>query len=138
MQNVYEFAPAILLGGLIGLYEAIIIHRDVKVRFHRFGHSIHALLLSTFFVFCTTNAATILKLAPLFGNMPLLGTTLGFQILIGIIAAIRIHAVSRATNLINIGGTGETWFHSIIIGISIIVLPRAYALIGSLLPKGIF
>ncbi|MBD3204661.1 hypothetical protein GF327_10300, partial [Candidatus Woesearchaeota archaeon] len=34
--------PALVIGGLIGLYEAILLHRDVTVPTHRFGHTVHA------------------------------------------------------------------------------------------------
>ena len=43
--------PSIALGLIIGIYEALVIHRDVTIPTHRFGHMIHALILSIVFVF---------------------------------------------------------------------------------------
>ncbi len=34
------------LGIIIGAYEAIVIHRDVTIPTHRFGHMAHAFILS--------------------------------------------------------------------------------------------
>ncbi|HLC32738.1 MAG TPA: hypothetical protein VJJ82_02840 [Candidatus Nanoarchaeia archaeon] len=127
--------PAIALGLAIGIYEALVIHRDVSVPTHRFGHTIHALILSIIFVFCTMNAAFVLKMIPALAKIPLIGTVLGLQIAIGLIAAIKIHGVSQALKSGGGGpGLGETWFHSILIGALIIAAPYAYPLVKPMLP----
>ena len=130
--------PAIALGLAIGIYEALVIHRDVTIPAHRFGHTVHALILSIVFVFCTMNAAFVLKMIPQLASIPLLGTALGLQIAIGIIAAIKIHGVSQALKSGGGGaGLGETWFHSILIGALIVAAPYAYPLVKPMLPKWI-
>ena len=128
--------PAILFGLLIGIYEAVVIHRDVVLPIHRAGHTLHALILSVLFVFCSMNAAYVLSLLPFLAKIPIIGTAIGLQVLIGLLAAIKIHAVSRA---INIGGMnsagGETWFHSILVGALVIAAPYILPFVKSLLPK---
>ena len=130
--------PAIALGLLIGLYEAFIIHRDVRVPTYRFMHTLHAIFLSLIFVFCTMNAHYVFKLIPALAQIPVLGTVLGLQIAVGLIAAIKIHAVSRTLQTgSSAGGLGETWFHSILIGALIVAAPYAYPLVKPMLPKWI-
>ncbi len=127
--------PSLALGAIIGAYEAIVIHRDVSVPTHRFGHMIHAFLLSILFVFCSMNAQYVLNLIPALANIPVLGTAIGLQIAVGLIAAIKIHGVSKAIKSGGGGaGLGETWFHSILIGALIIGAPYAYPIVGPMLP----
>ncbi len=130
--------PSLALGLIIGAYEAIVIHRDVTVATHRFGHTIHAFLLSILFVFCTMNAQFVLDLIPALQAIPLLGTALGLQIAIGLVAAIKIHGVSRAIKSgMGGAGLGETWFHSVLIGALIIAAPYAYPVVEPILPDWI-
>lgn len=127
--------PALVLGIAIGAYEAIIIHRDVTVPTHRMGHMVHAFLLSIAFVFATFNVPFVLGLIPALANIPILGSPLGFQIALGLVAAVKIHAVSRAVKTgAATTGLGETWFHSILIGALIVAAPYAYPLIEPALP----
>lgn len=129
--------PSLALGLIIGIYEALVIHRDVKTPTHRFMHSLHAIILSLIFVFCTMNAPFVLKLIPALAKIPILGTVIGMQIAIGLLAAIKIHAVSRAVQTGSAPGglLGETWFHSILIGALIVAAPYAYPLVKPLLPS---
>ena len=128
--------PAIGLGIVIGAYEAIVIHRDVAVPTHRFGHMTHAFVLSIFFVLCTMNAQFVLDLIPQLAAIPVLGTPLGLHILIGLIAAVKIHGVSRAIKG-GMGGSGmgETWFHSILVGALMIAAPYAYPVVEPMMPS---
>jgi len=130
--------PAIALGALIGAYEALVIHRDVTVLAHRFGHTAHAFILSITFVFCTMNTEFVLRLIPALKTIPLIGTAIGIQIIIGLIAAFKIHGVSQALKTGGGGpGLGETWFHSILIGALIIAAPYAYPVVAPILPSWI-
>jgi len=130
--------PSLALGIIIGAYEAIVIHRDVSVPTHRFGHMIHAFILSIIFVFCSMNAQFVLDLIPAIASIPILGTALGLQIAIGLIAAVKIHGVSQAIKSTGGGaGLGETWFHSILIGALIVAAPYAYPVVEPLLPDWI-
>jgi len=135
---VLIFGPAILIGFIIGVYEALVIHRDVSVPTHRFGHMIHALILSIVFVFITMNTQWFLDLVPAIANIPVLGNVHILRAAIGLIAAIKIHAVSRAIKIGGAGaGLGETWFHSILIGALTAAAPYAYPLLEPILPEWI-
>lgn len=130
--------PSILFGFIIGAYEAIVIHRDVTVPTHRFGHMIHALILSILFVFITMNVEYVLGLVPAIASIPIIGTAIGIRAAIGLIAAIKIHAVSRAIKTGGGGaGLGETWFHSILIGALMVAVPYGYPLVEPILPEWI-
>ncbi len=135
---VMIIGPSLALGIIIGAYEAIIIHRDVSVPTHRFGHMIHAFILSIIFVFCSMNAQFVLDLIPALASIPILGTAIGLQIAVGLIAAIKIHGVSRAIKSGSVSaGLGETWFHSILVGALVIAAPYAYPVIEPILPSWI-
>lgn len=127
--------PAIALGLIIGIYEAMVIHRDVTVPAHRFGHMVHAFLLSILFTFCTMNTQFVLEMIPALQTIPIIGTVLGAQIAIGLIAAVKIHTVSRAVKTHMAGaGLGETWFHSILVGGLIVAAPYVYPVVSHLIP----
>jgi len=136
MAEALIFGPPLALGLIIGAYEAIIIHRDVTVPTHRMGHMVHAFLLSIAFTFATMNTAFVLNLVPQLQSIPILGTALGLNIALGLIAAIKIHAVSRAvkTTGVTAAGLGETWFHSILIGALIATAPYIYPILQPMLP----
>jgi len=130
--------PSIALGLIIGAYEALVIHRDVSIPTHRMGHMVHALVLSIVFVFCSLNAKFVLNLIPALQAIPVLGTALGLEIAVGLLAAIKIHAVSKALpSAGGIKGAGETWFHSILIGALIVAAPYAYPVVAPMLPDWI-
>lgn len=138
MAEALIIGPALALGFIIGTYEAIVIHRDVTVPTHRFGHMIHALILSMIFVFVTMNVEFVLANIPFLTTIPLLGTALGLRIAVGLLAAIKIHGVSRALKTGVAGrGLGETWFHSILIGALIVGAPYIYPMVEQILPEWI-
>jgi len=129
--------PSIALGAIIGFYEAVIMHRDVSIPTHRFGHMFHAFLLSIVFVFAVMNVEWVFSVIPGLADLPVIGIPLLFQIAIGLIAAIKIHAVSRVikSNVGGLGsGLGETWFHSLLVGGLIIAAPYVYPYVQSMLP----
>ncbi|MDP6294198.1 MAG: hypothetical protein QGG83_05550, partial [Candidatus Woesearchaeota archaeon] len=109
--------PSIALGLAIGIYEATLMHRDVQVKAHRFGHTIHALVLSVVFVFATMNVDFMLSVIPQIASIPVLGNPHVFRVIIGLIAAIKIHGTSKAIQGAGSAsvGLGETWFHSILV-----------------------
>jgi len=130
--------PSIALGLIIGIYEALVIHRDVSIPTHRFGHMIHALILSVVFVFLSVNAPWAIKIFGL-SKVAIISNPLMLQIAIGLIAAIKIHGVSAAIKT-NIGGSvgmKETWFHSLLIGALIVGSPYAlpFVINAGVLPK---
>ena len=133
------FGEPLALGILIGAYEAIVIHRDVTIPTHRFGHLVHAFFLSIAFTFATMNTEFVLSVIPQLQGIPLLGTAIGLNIALGLLAAIKIHAVSRAvkTTGATAAGLGETWFHSILVGALIAAAPYLFPLIEPMLPNWI-
>src|SRR3989344_1642979 len=95
--------PAIYLGLIIGIYEIILLQKDVQVPMHRFSHAIQ------------------------FVNNPLI-----FRIIIGLIVIIKIHLVSAAVSARGVGrayGMREKFVHTFIIGILIVVAPYIWGLI---------
>ena len=130
--------PSLALGLIIGIYEALVIHRDVTVPTHRFGHMIHAIVLSIVFVFASMNVDFVFGLIPGLTSIPLLGSPLIFRIVLGLVAAIKVHAVSRVIKS-SVGGggsgLGETWFHSLLIGALIVAAPYAYPALAPALPS---
>lgn len=128
--------PAIAMGLIIGIYEALVVHRDVTVPTHRFGHMTHALILSVVFVFVSMNGEFVYASIPALAKIPLIGNIIVFRIAIGLIAAIKIHATSLAIKgtVGTTRGMGETWLHSFLIGALIAVSPYLYPLVKPMLP----
>jgi hypothetical protein len=129
--------PAVVLGLAIGIYEALVLHRDVKVPTHRLGHTLHALVLAVIAVFCTMNAPYVLSLL----NLPSAwySSPITLQIAIGLFMAIKIHATSRAIKG-SIGGAGsvglgETWVHSILVGGLTIAAPYVWPFLAPVMPS---
>ena len=137
MAEALMFGPPLFLGLIIGFYEIIIIHRDITIPTHRFGHGIHAMVLSLIFTFATMNAEFVLSVIPALAKIPILGTPLGLHIALGLLAAIKIHGVSRVIQTTGIAGRGlaETWFHCILIGALIAATPYIYPIVKPMLPK---
>ncbi len=120
--------PALYLGLVIGLYEAILLHRDVTVPTHRFGHMFHALVLSMIFVFASMNVDFVLSIIPALQNIAFVSNPLVFRIAIGVIALFKIHAVSAAAPGMAGASVGlkEKWSHSLIIAALIVVVPYVW------------
>jgi hypothetical protein len=119
--------PALYLGLVIGIYEAILLGRDVSVPTHKFGHMIHALIFALIAVFTTMNVSFMFGLFPGLTGIPLIGNEHIFRVAIGLVAMIKIHAVSSAIS----GGAGtvgmkEKWSHSFLIAGLIIAAPYAW------------
>jgi hypothetical protein len=131
--------PAIAIGLAIGIYEALVLHRDVTIPTHRFGHMIHALILSVVFVFISMNVKFVHSLIPGLQSIPFLKEVLVFQIAVGLIAIIKIHGVSAALKSTGMAshGMSETWIHSLVIGALIVAAPYIYPFIAPTLPAWI-
>ena len=129
--------PAVIMGAAIGIYEAILLHRDVKVPTHRFVHMMHALGFAILAVFGTMNVEWLLETFTALQGIAFLGTPLVLQIAIGLIAVIKIHGTSAAIRT-SIGGISvgmkETWAHSLMIGALIVLAPYIWPLISTVLP----
>ena len=126
--------PALFLGLIIGIYEAALLQRDVKVPMHKFGHMLHALVYAVIAVFATMNIAFVAKsmtFLPAFLQIPIV-----LQGLIGVITMIKIHGSSAA---IKGGGGGslgmkETWIHSLVIAGLVVAAPYIWTFVGPMMP----
>ncbi len=129
--------PAVFLGLVIGIYEALLLHRDVKVPTHRFTHTIHALVFAVIAVFASMNVDYVLSLLTFLQAIPLVSNPLVFRIIVGLIAVLKIHGASAAIKS-SVGGASvgmkETWTHSLIIGVLIVVAPYVWPLIAQMMP----
>lgn len=128
--------PSILFGAIIGIYEMILVHRDVAVPQHRLGHGVHALIFAIAGTFISFNVPFVLGLFPALANVPVLGSVLGIRIAVSIIMAIKVHGVSAAlkSSSMSSAGLGETWTHSIVIGVLSGFSPYLYPFIAPILP----
>ncbi|MEK6849203.1 MAG: hypothetical protein AABY01_01385 [Nanoarchaeota archaeon] len=128
--------PAIAFGALIGLYEMILVHRDVAVPQHRFGHGVHAFVFAVVATFISFNVPFVLGLFPSIASIPVLGSVLGIRIAVALIMAVKVHGVSAAlkSSSMSSAGLGETWTHSIIIGILSGFSPYLYPFVAPILP----
>ncbi|MBI4141707.1 hypothetical protein HY484_02165 [Candidatus Woesearchaeota archaeon] len=129
--------PPLVFGAVIGLYEILLIHRDVTVPTHRFGHGLHALVFAIIATFCTMNVSFVFGLFPQLKTIPVLSTPLAFQIAIGLITVAKIHGASAAIkgSVPSSVGLKETWAHSILIGALVVAAPYVYPLLKPMLPK---
>ena len=134
---VWQIVPAIVAGLIIGIYEITLIHRDVQVASHRFGHGLHAIVFAIIACFFTFNVPVLFQLIPAIKTWPIVGSVIGVRILIGIIAAAKIHGVSAALkgSGFSTQGMSETWFHSLLVGLLTAVAPYAFPFVAPVLPK---
>jgi len=129
--------PAILIGLIIGIYEAILLHRDVSVPTHRFGHMLHALVYAVIAVFFTMNTAFIYSTFSFLQGIPLIQHAIVFQIAVGVITMIKIHGASAAIRG-TVGGVSvgmkETWMHSAIIAVLVVAAPYVWPFVAPMMP----
>lgn len=129
--------PGLWAGIIIALYEILLVHRDVRVATHRFGHAIHAAIFALLATFINFNVPFVLEKIPALENIPFIGTVIGLRIAVGIIMMIKIHASSAAVKGMHGSTMGmrETWVHSFIVGILTIIAPYVWPYISPLLPS---
>ncbi|MBD3304166.1 hypothetical protein GF343_03405 [Candidatus Woesearchaeota archaeon] len=129
--------PALLIGLIIGIYETILLHRDVTVPTHRFGHMMHALVYAVIAVFFTMNAAFIYSTFSFLQSIPLIQYPIVFQIGVGFITMVKIHGASAAIKG-SVGGVSvgmkETWFHSALIGALVVAAPYVWPFVAHMMP----
>ena len=109
--------PAIVFGAVIGLYEMILVHRDVQVPQHRFGHGVHAFAFAIVGTFISFNVPFVLAITGL-SKYAFLSVGV-VRALIAVIMAVKVHGVSaalRSSGMMS-AGLGETWSHSLVIGV---------------------
>jgi hypothetical protein len=129
--------PPIILGIVIGIYEIILIHRDVNIAMHRFGHGVHALIYAIIACFVTMNSPWVLANFSFLQSIPLM-SALTLQILVGVITMIKIHGVSAAIKTSGMGisvGMRETWFHSAMVAALVVAAPYVWPFVSPMLPS---
>lgn len=135
-----DFAPILVLGVVLGLYELILIHRDENFRgSHWFGHGFHALifmLVALFFVFNTEYFLNITGLAE--KSWPIITNPWMVRVIIGLILNIKMHAVSavvRGGGGLAARGMAEHWTHTTIVSVLVILAPLYWPFIAQVLPE---
>lgn len=113
--------PAVYMGGLLGLYEIFLVHKDEAFRgSHWLKHGWHALLVTMFFVFIAMNVDFLYGIIPALASVPVVAV----RVIIGILAAAKVHTAAAVLRSSALGPTlGETWIHSLVIGTLITVSP---------------
>ncbi|MBW2968606.1 hypothetical protein KY314_00615 [Candidatus Woesearchaeota archaeon] len=129
--------PALVVGAVIGLYESILLHRDVTVPTHRFGHTLHAFVYAIIAVFITMNTGFVYSTFSFLHQVPFLEHAIVFQIAIGLITVVKIHGTSYAIrSRFGMASTGmaETWTHALLVGALVVAAPYAWPFIEPMLP----
>ena len=130
-------APAIVSGLVIGVYEILLVHRDVTIATHRFAHALHAVIIAIIAAFAAFNVPFVFSIFPQLATVPYVGSVEGVRILIGLIMMAKIHGVSAALKSAGFGmrGTRETWLHSAIVAALVILAPYLWPFIAPMLPQ---
>ncbi len=115
--------PALIVGVIIGLVEVFFVHED-EVGMGWFMHAMHAIPFTLFFVFVSMNISFVLELLNV-GITENIWVDLGIRIVVGIVAMVKIAGAAAI-----VGRIGEKWYHTLIIGVLIILAPYAWALAG--------
>lgn len=119
VEVTYVIGPAIIMGILIGIIEVVFVHSD-EAGMGWFTHALHALPFTLAFVFISMNITFILGLL----NMAITQVwyvDLGIRVAIGIVAMLKIGSAAAIA-----GKIGERWYHTLIMGVLIIVAPYAW------------
>jgi hypothetical protein len=137
VQPALVIMPAIVSGLIIGIYEILLIHRDVTIPTHRFGHGLQAVFVAIVAAIAVFNVPFVFNLFPQLAAIPYLGTVLGFRILIGIIMMGKIHGVSAALKGAGMASHGmrETWMHSLVVAALVILSPYIWPFVAPFLPS---
>lgn len=134
---VLSIVPPVVTGLIIGLYEIILIHRDVTIGTHRFGHSVHALIFAVVACVLSFNVPLVYLLIPQLKGIFIIGSEVGVRVVLGIVMTAKIHGVSAALkgSGMSTAGLQETWFHSLLIGALTAASPYLFPFVQPFLPK---
>ncbi len=141
VDTLVNFTPIIVLGVILGLYELILIHRDVSFRgSHWFGHGLHSIVfmfVALFFVFNTDYFLNITGLAE--KGWPVLSNPWAVRVIIGLILNIKMHATSAVIKGglrgSMTGGMAEHWTHTTIVSALVILAPLYWPILVNFLPE---
>lgn len=128
--------PAIVIGAVIGLIELFFIHADQNFAgSHWIGHGFHATIFAIIATFINMNVDYALGFFPSLSDATFL-TPLIIQVIVGLILAIKIYAVSAVTRGARGTGMHEKLIHTLIIGALTVAAPYIYPMIAYLFPEG--
>ena len=129
--------PAVYLGVIIGLYEIFVFQRDVQVPVHKFNHAVQAFIVTIILTFISMNIDWVLAIFPVLKTIPYIQNALILRIIIGLIAVIKIHAISAAVSGKEGSSIGmkEKLSHSLIIGVLIVASPYIWPFINPFIAK---
>ena len=141
ITTISDFAPILVLGVILGLYELILIHRDENFRgSHWFGHGLHSvffMIIALFFIFNTEYFLNITGLAE--KEILILSNPWAVRVIIGLILNIKMHAVSAVIKGglrgSYTGGMAEHWTHTTIVSVLVIIAPLYWPLLATFLPE---
>lgn len=105
--------PAIGFGLILGIIELIFLAQD-EAGMHWLTHGLHTIPVMLIFTFVAFNISWALSLIGVKDN---LWIDIGARALIGIIAMVKVKTAASITGR---GGVGESWTHTLIIGILMI------------------
>ena len=124
--------PPLILGAVIGLYELILVHRDENFRgSHWLSHGLHSVFWAMLAVFATMNAEFVYTNLTFLQSIPFISNILVFQIFIGLLTIIKVHSASAVvkTTVGSSKGLKETWAHSLVIGVLVVLSPYIWPFI---------
>lgn len=130
--------PALYMGLIIGLYELILIHRDESFRgSHWLSHGLHSVGWAMAAIFAVMNAEYVYGAIPALKGIPLLSNIWIFRSAIGLITLIKIHG---AAAVVKAGGgmgkgIGETWAHSLVVTVLIVLSPVIWPMLMPIVSK---
>src|SRR3989338_7982100 len=128
-----QYIGPLVMGVIIGLYELILIHRDENFRgSHWLGHGLHSVFWAMLAVFATMNAEFAYSNLTFLQNIPFISNILVFRIFIGLLTIIKVHAASAVvkTTVGSSKGLKQTWAHSLIIGVLVVIAPYIWPFIA--------
>ncbi|MCF7866259.1 hypothetical protein K9L67_02970 [Candidatus Woesearchaeota archaeon] len=108
--------PSLALGIILGFVELVFLSKD-EAGMHWLKHGLHAIPAMLIFTFIAMNISWALHIIGVADNFWI---DLGARALIGIIAMVKIKAAASITGK---GGVGESFIHTLIIGVLIIASP---------------
>ncbi len=130
--------PAIYMGIIIGVYEAIAMYRDITYKKGIFGHMTHALTYAVGATFAVMNIEFILSTFSFLQSIPLIQNPIVFRIAIGLLSIIKVRGFSAAISgggMGSVGGMKEKWIHSLIVGVLIAFSPNIWPFLEPMITK---
>ncbi len=127
-----QFIGPLIMGLVIGLYELILVHKDENFRgSHWLTHGFHSAFWAILAVFVTMNAEFVYAKLTFLQGIPLISNVLIFRIFIGLLTILKVHAASAVvrTTIGSSRGLKQTWAHSFVIGILVVIAPYIWPFI---------